>query len=298
MDKGRKLVIDPQHEPVWDALEGLRSSTIVSEARAYASEGAAQRERRRAFWAGLFAFSPMRLATVTAGVAAFIGASWWLRAPTTVEYATRVGEIRTEKLADGSRVILDTDTQIRVAFTGKVRQITLLQGQAHFDVAHNAARPFKVTFGKGTVTAIGTSFDVTAFANSKMVTLLGGRIAVEGPANPTGNADRAVLHPGQQVTLRSDGRLTPPSTVDLDSVSSWQRGRIDLADLTLGDALAQVNRYSATKIIVREPSLANSRVSGVFRVGDVNAVATALCAYFDLKVVERTSEAIVIAKPG
>lgn len=292
------MAIDPQHEPVWDALEGLRSSAVVSEARAYASEVRAQQDQRRAYWAGLVSFSPMRMATAAACLAAFVGAGWWLRAPEAVEFATHVGEIRTEKLADGSSVILDTDTQIRVAFTGKVREITLVQGQAHFDVAHNAARPFKVIFGKGTVTAIGTSFDVTAFANSQMVTLLGGRVVVEGPDTPSGSADRTMLSPGQRVILKPDGRLTPPSTIDLDSVSSWQHGRIDLADLTLGDALAQVNRYSATKIIVREPSLANSRVSGVFRAGDINAVATALCAYFDLKVVQRTPEAIIIAKPG
>lgn len=298
MDKGVKLGIDPRHEPVWDALEGLRSSAVVAEARAYASEGAARREPPRPFWTGLFSFSPTAIAAAATCLVAILGAGWWLRAPEAVELATDVGEIRTEALADGSRVILDTDTQMRVVFTGKTRQITLVQGQAHFDVAHNAARPFKVAFGKGTVTALGTSFDVTALANSKMVTLLGGRVVVEGPSNPTGGADRTMLSPGQRVMLAPDGRLTPSRAVDLDSVNSWQRGRIDLVDLPLNDALAQVNRYSATKIVVREASLSDRRISGVFRAGDVNAIAAALCAYFDLKVVQRTPDAIIIAKPG
>lgn len=298
MDKGLKLGIDPRHDPVWDALEGLRSSAVVTEARAYAIEGQARRERRREYWSSLFSFAPLRIAAVAACLAMIVATGLWLRAPEAVQLATHVGEIRTEKLADGSSVILDTDTQIRIDFSGKARRITLVQGQAHFDVAHDATRPFKVAFGSGTVTAIGTSFDVTAFANSKMVTLLGGRVVVEGPANPSGNGDRTMLSPGQRVTLAPDGRLTPPSTVDPDSVSAWQRGRIDLADLPLGDAVAQVNRYSVTKIVVQEPSLSNRRVSGVFQAGDVNAVATALCAYFDLQVVQRTPEAIVIAKPG
>lgn len=298
MDKGLKLGIDPQHEPVWDALEGLRSSAVVTEARAYAIQEQARRERRREFWAGLLSFSPMRIATAATCLAAVVGAGWWLRTPEVLEFATHVGEIRTERLADGSSVILDTDTQIRIAFTGKLRQITLVQGQAHFDVAHNATRPFTVTFGNGTVTAIGTSFDVTAFANSKTVTLLGGHVVVEGPATPSGSGDRTMLSPGQRVTLAPDGRLTPPSTVDLSSVSAWQQGRVDLANLPLSDALAQVNRYSVTKIVVQEPSLSNRRVSGVFQAGDVNAVATALCAYFDLQVVQRTPKVIVIAKRG
>lgn len=295
MNRGRKLAIDPQHDSVWEALEGLRSSAVVSEARAFASEEALRQQRRRRFWSNLFAFSPARLAAATACLAAFAGAGWWLTTPTIVEYATRIGEIRSETLADGTKVILDTDSRIRIAYTGKARDLELLQGQAHFDVTHDAARPFQVTFGRGTVTAIGTSFDVTAFANSKMVTLLGGRVVVEGAA---GGGARAYLSPGQRVTLRPDGRLTPPSMVDSESVSSWQRGRIDLADLTLDEALAQVNRYSTTKIVVREPSLAQSRVSGIFRAGDVDAVTAALCAYFDLKVVRRTPEAIIIAKSG
>lgn len=295
MDKGRELGIDPRQDPVWDALEGLRSSAIVTDARAYAGQQYARRERRRRFWAGLFTISPMRVATGIACLAAVAGVGL-LRAPQETTLATRIGEIRKVQLADGSSVTLDTDTQVRVGFTGKARQITLVQGQAHFDVAHDRARPFTVSFGKGMVTAIGTSFDVTSFANTKMVTLLGGRVMVEGAAMPAGDADRMVLRPGQQVTLAPDGRLTPPRAIDLASVSSWQKGNIDLADLKLSEALEQVNRYSTTKIVVQEPSLAGRRVSGVFRAGDVTAVTAALCAYFDLKVVRRTPDAIILAK--
>ncbi|WP_150293911.1 FecR family protein [Sphingobium estronivorans] len=296
MDKGRKLGIDPRHEPVWDALEGLRSSAVVAKARAYASQGHEGRVRKRGVWSNLLSFSPMSVAAVAACLALIVGAGWWLRAPDALEYATHIGEIRTEKLADGSSIVLDTDTQIRVVFTGRARQLTLVRGQAHFDVAHDASRPFKVTFGKGTVTAIGTSFDVTAFANSKTVTLLGGRVVVEGSAKPFAHADQAMLSPGQRIALAPDGGLTVPSTIDLEGASSWRRGRIDLANLTLSDALAQVNRYSSTKIIVQEPSLSNRRLSGIFRAGDVDGIAAALCAYFDLKVVQRTPEAIIIAK--
>lgn len=297
MDKGRELGIDPRQDPVWDALEGLRSSAIVTDARAYAGQEHARRERRRRFWAGLFTISAMRVATGMACLVAIVGVGL-LRTPQGTTLATHVGEIRKEQLADGSNITLDTDTQVRVVFTGKTRQITLVQGQAHFDVAHDRARPFTVSFGNGMVTAIGTSFDVTSFANTKMVTLLGGRVMVEGAAKPAGDADRMVLRPGQQVTLAADGRLTPPRAVDLDSIRSWQQGRIDLTDLKLSDALEQVNRYSATKIIVQEPSLSSRRVSGVFRAGDVNAVTAALCAYFDLKIVRRTPGTIIIAKAG
>ncbi|WP_176594276.1 FecR family protein [Sphingobium sp. EM0848] len=288
--------IDPQDEPVWDALEGLRSSAVVTEARAYASERQARRERRRAYWASMLSFSPMRIAAAALCLAMIVVTGLWSYTPKVLELATHVGEIRTEQLADGSRVVLDTDTQIRVTFTGNTRHVRLVQGQAHFDVAHDASRPFKVAFGQGMVTAIGTSFDVTAFSNNKAVTLLGGRVMVEGPAKPSGNGDRAMLNPGQQVTLAPDGLLTPVRAVDLGSARAWQQGRIDLVDLPLSDALVQVNRYSTTKIVVQEPSLSHRRISGVFQAGDVNAVATALCVYFDLRVVRRTRESIVIAK--
>lgn len=297
MDNERKLALAPEDQPVWEALEGLRSSSVVAEARDYATQTYQRRNMRPAFWGNLFSFPHVRLATAATCAVAFIGAAWWLNAPETLKYATRVGEIRSETLADGSRVILDTDTQIQVAFTGAHRQITLIEGRAHFEVAHDTARPFKVIFGKGTVTAVGTAFDVTAFANNKTVTLLEGKVVVEGAARSRESADQTMLSPGQRIALASDGRLTPPRMINPEGVGSWQRGRIDLTDLTLRDALTQVNRYSSTKIVVREPSLEDRRVSGVFRIGDVNAVVSAVCTYFDLEVVQRTADAVVLAKP-
>ena len=72
----------------------------------------------------------------------------------------RVGEQKNITLADGSKLHLNTDSIVTVDFTENARNIVLLRGEAHFDVAHDTSRPFTVTAGNNTVTAVGTAFNM------------------------------------------------------------------------------------------------------------------------------------------
>lgn len=285
----------PSIEHVWDALGELYASPVVADARAYADARHETLERQRLSRMRLFKFGFVGLAATTACVALLVIAGPLDFFQPTV-LTTGVGEIRKERLADGSAVILDTDTRIEVKLGSNERQLTLRSGQAHFDVAHDPQRPFTVSFGRGAVTAIGTSFDVSALPSTNSVTLLSGKVVVT--ADP-GSADKAIklkLEPGQRVSVTKEGKLTSPITVDPISASAWQHGRIDLSDLTLDEALARVNRYSTTKIVVNDEALSDRRISGIFQAGDTNAVTEALCAYFDLSVLKRSERTIVLGR--
>ena len=93
-------------------------------------------------------------------------------------YTTGIGEQRTVLLPDGSTVELNAQSRLRVRFTDQERDVELLDGQALFKVAKNAARPFVVKSDVARVRAVGTKFDVNTMSDGTTVTVLEGRVAV------------------------------------------------------------------------------------------------------------------------
>ncbi|TQV78893.1 DUF4880 domain-containing protein [Exilibacterium tricleocarpae] len=93
-------------------------------------------------------------------------------------YATVVGQQKTTTLDDGSVIHLNTNTQLEVNYSHQFRDILLLQGEAHFTVAKNSSRPFRVRAGKGRVQAIGTAFSVYLNGQNLDVTVTEGRVGL------------------------------------------------------------------------------------------------------------------------
>jgi transmembrane sensor len=216
--------------------------------------------------------------------------------PKTV-FATGVGETRPLVLDDGSRILLDTQSRLRVVFTAGARDIELLEGQAHFEVAKDTRRPFRVRTGSAEVVAVGTRFDVATLPARTTVTLIEGRVNVRTlPSAAHSEPQVAAMVPGQQLGITSDGQLLDQQVVKIENVTAWQRGTIVLDDVPLPDALAAMNRYSATQIVIPAPWLQSRRVSGVFRVGDVETEALALQRYFGLRETSHSDREIVLGR--
>ena len=192
-------------------------------------------------------------------------------------YATRIGEQRKMMLADGSRVILDTDTALTVKFDDGARRVSLDHGQAYFTVAHDAARPFSVDASGARVLATGTQFDVHRDGDMVDVTLVEGSVRVSADDRPV-----ARLRAGQALTLNS-GRVSPIKAVDTAPATAWTRGRIVLDGMTLQDAITAVNRYVDTPVRLDAPGFADARISGTVDTGDARSFAAAVTAVLPLK---------------
>src|SRR5690606_33189612 len=139
---------------------------------------------------------------------------WTLNRPQA--YATGVGEQRTLRLADGSQVVLDTNSRVEVRLRSDRRSVILISGQAFFDVEGDPARPFIVAAGDTPVTAVGTRFDVRKLGQGAKVTLIEGRVDVgtSGMSKPAWS-----LTPGQQVVT---ARRSPQvQSVDAARETSW-----------------------------------------------------------------------------
>jgi transmembrane sensor len=220
-----------------------------------------------------------------------VGLNWWSARPNV--YATGHAERRIVRLADGSRVSLDAETELKVHLGRDARQLELVRGQARFDVAHDATRPFSVRAGDQTVIATGTAFNIDMLGPRVLVTLIQGRVEVvpthtrpiEGLRRPT------VLAAGQQLAVAP---RAPPILLqaDLSSATAWTNGQLVFTDEPLSSVVARLARYSDYPITV-SPGAATLRVSGVFQTDDVDGFVRSITAYLPLRA-ERTADGGVL----
>jgi transmembrane sensor len=206
-----------------------------------------------------------------------------------ISYATSVGEQRRIALEDGSAVLLNTDTHLEVAFSGEARRVYLSRGQALFDVEKGAV-PFIVEAAGTQTTALGTEFEIFLRPQGLAVTLVEGAVRVA----PTGQAGGDMLAPGQQLQVSQDG-TRHMIDVDAEAVTGWQGGMIQFADVTLAEAVEEMNRYSTVKLRIDDPQLAGERLSGVFRAGDQDLFAQTLGQYLQAGT-ERSGDEIRIRR--
>lgn len=187
-----------------------------------------------------------------------------------LRYATRVGERREIALTDGSRIALNTNSVLEVTFSERRRNVRLLSGQALFRVAKDEGRPFVVSAGDRRITATGTAFDVrVGDTGGVTVLLVEGRVSVdpirrEGLARIIPALEREAIEPGERLTAEP-AKPVSIATADVERGTSWSQGRIIFRDDTLTEAVAEMNRYSTTRLVIDDDRLGRLRISGVFR---------------------------------
>ncbi|EED40819.1 sigma factor regulatory protein, FecR/PupR family [Stenotrophomonas sp. SKA14] len=148
---------------------------------------------------------------------------------------TAAGEIRDEALPDGSHVLLSPGSEVHARVDGQHRQLQLQRGQAWFKVAADPRRPFQVHTPHGTVTALGTAFDLAVQGTSSVVTVTEHRVRVEG-----GSGNLQAVE-GQQ--LRFDGlTLTLPHATDAGALA-WRERRLHWVSAPLAEVTQGLDRW-------------------------------------------------------
>jgi transmembrane sensor len=218
-------------------------------------------------------------------------------------FATAIGERSTTNLDDGTVAVLNTNTRLQVAYSEDVRLVTLYQGQALFEVAKNPDRPFVVVAGDQRITAIGTIFDVRNEKGKVKITLVEGVVEVT-TGEPMGSSLNGPivsqppvrLTPGQQLSTSAVALAIVPvvNNTDVDRATIWQKGRVFFEDVPLSEAIAEMNRYSTTQIVLGHPSLQLFRVNGMFRTGQQPNFIDALQEYFPIKAIQESPNQILL----
>jgi transmembrane sensor len=193
-------------------------------------------------------------------------------------YTTAKGQQTSFTLADGSEIVLNTDTELKVQFNPLSRVLTLNRGEASFNVAHETFRGFTVAAGHGEIIDIGTRFNVYRTPEQVVVTVTEGAVKVQ-----TGRDYPAPLVAGQRLSYNADGLLSLPDRPDLSAVTAWRQGLIVLDMTPLNEATAQFARYHPVRFIFDDAALKNLRVSGTFNAKDLPQFLTTLEQIYPLQ---------------
>lgn len=259
------------------AARALAESNVVALAPTGAPAEAKVRIRRFKYFAAAASL-----------VAAIATAVLWSQA-SVKQYATEIGEQRSLTLADGSTVELNARSQIAVDLRNDRRVVTLLKGQALFDVAQDAARPFIVRSDSVSVHAIGTQFDVQRKKDATVVTVVEGRVAImDGDSSPP-----VELSAGQQATAQARA-ITPPRAASIAVATAWTRKKLVFESAPLREVIEEFNRYNARQLTLDDPQLAQFHISGIFPSSDPARLVTFLRRRFGVTV-EESADAIHIA---
>lgn len=194
----------------------------------------------------------------------------WFQLQFANRFTTGVGEQRTLRLSDGSTVVLNTDTTVRVSFTDAVREVRLLHGEALFNVTKNPARPFRVRSDEVVAQAVGTSFVVRRMPTETVVTVIEGEVAVVdyaqlNVASPMVLPELAVhVTAGTRADVADNEKIRTASVANPAAVTSWRSGRLIFDGEPLLNVIAEFNRYNEVQLVLESSQLSDERISGVF----------------------------------
>jgi transmembrane sensor len=227
----------------------------------------------------------VRALAASVALAILAGGAWYLW-PSANSYRTAIGGLASVPLSDGSRVTLNTDSEIQLAVTDVERRVELKQGEAFFEVAQDPRRPFVVTIGDTRVVAVGTKFSVRREAADVRVVVTEGRVRVEksehGRAVPiTQLSAGSIARTGEGGVLVQEKPLP-----QAEEFLSWRTGFVVFHDTPLRDAVAELNRYNSRRIVIEDPELAALRITGNFRATNVDAFARLLQGAFPIHIDE------------
>jgi transmembrane sensor len=191
-------------------------------------------------------------------------------------YTTELGEVRRVPLADGSLAAINTQSVVEVAIKATERDVTLAQGEAWFQVAKDASRPFLVHAGRVRVRAVGTAFSVRRRDEGVEVMVTEGRVETW----VVGHEDRKMgLAAGSTALVAEDQPLkVADAAVAIDRSLAWRDGQIALEGETLASAVAEFNRYNTQKLVIEDPALGQEKLVGQFRMTEPMAFARAVAS--------------------
>jgi len=193
---------------------------------------------------------------------------------------TAVGEQKTLTLADGSQVLLNTDSSLDIAFSPQERRLILLTGEILVSTARDPSptyRPFIVETPQGTARALGTRFNVRIDGQRSEVAVLEGAVELKAEAGGAGST----LQVGQRAGLRHS-RIEPVEHFDIASLT-WDRGMLLARNRRLADVLQELGRYRPG-VLRCQAAVAELRVSGAFSLKDTDSSLQLLKNTLPLKV--------------
>ena len=241
--------------------------------------------------------SYLALGGMAAGIAALGFFSLMSVQPIASEFSTAQGEFRKVTLPDHSVASINSDSAMDVLVTGKLRQVSLRHGEAWFEVAKDKAKPFVVDAGDLSVRAVGTAFSVRRHDTGAEVLVTHGTVEVWSNEN---SALKQVINAGERafVAHRSAEMSVVRQPGEIDRKLSWREGKLIFQNQTLGEAVADFNRYSLRKIVIVDPDLSSKTLVGQYQIDAPESFARDVGAFLDVPIMVTADRILIGGSPA
>jgi transmembrane sensor len=220
-------------------------------------------------------------------------------------YETAIAEQSTVHLSDGTQLVLNTNSQVKVNYTDQYRLLMLERGEIHVQVAHDKVRPLSVIAGDKIVKAVGTAFSLEIGSDQKIeLVVTDGKVlvgvhqsALGGTADvsPDVLASSAVtVAAGEQLILGTpEEEITEVSPEEIEVKLSWRQGNLIFRGESLEDAVAEIGRYTTVEFVILDDDIKKVRIAGLFKAGDVDGLLATLRENFNISY-QRTGEGKIL----
>jgi len=225
-------------------------------------------------------------------------------------FATERGQRAMVRLGDGTLARLNAASTLTVSPSfGTERRSVQLEGEAYFEVAHDARRPFIVRTRGTTTRVLGTAFDVSAYPEDEQVRVVvtDGTVEVEAEAIDAGrekiaregadergeegasgaesSAQRVVLTARQMVTLEASGRMSRHQAADVERYLAWMDGELHFEDASFQEVARSVERWYNIEIVIDESAVPAGHLNARFPEQEaLSEVLNVIAATFGLDV--------------
>ncbi|MBG0811556.1 FecR domain-containing protein [Methylosinus sp. H3A] len=267
---------DPANAAAFDEICALCGDVRALKRRHVTAPAPSPRRRRLAVAAAL--------AASLAAMASFDD----LRLLWSADFRTATGETLVVGLPDGSKVQLGAKSALAVNYAAGKRELTLLEGEAFFDVATDAARPFVVAAAGGTVTALGTAFDIALEETGARVTVAEHKVSVAS------RGERTLVEEGRQSGFGPVAPTSAPVAVAVQDATAWRRGKLIFVDRPLGEVVDILARYHRGYVLIPSAAVRKLRVTGVFDAADPIGALRAIESSLDLDAIHLGDYLVVL----
>jgi transmembrane sensor len=211
---------------------------------------------------------------------------------------TAVGQQTRFSLSDGSRIKLNTNSLVQVSFSKNNRLLTLIKGEANFNVAKDKSRPFTVTVGEKSFTALGTVFNVQKTSNKDMeLVVTEGRVLITKSNEPLTKiaskfsilskekSPNLVISSGEIATIKNNIKTSTQknSFEKIQRELAWQQGMLVFNGEKLDEALTEISRYTTTKFEINDVEINKIKVAGYFKANDIEGLLESLSNNFNIE---------------
>lgn len=282
------LAANEQHQVTFDTMANTWQDVSMDEAIQTAKKSRTWREKILQGFTPPILLGGVTLAIVVLMVVLFIPPHVSPFTPVTQSFTTTIAEQKDFLLDDGSRLEMSSDTAIYIHFSAAKRGVNLKKGASYFAVASDKKRPFEVSMGNASVTAVGTEFNIDHSVHGSDVTVYEGAVEVRTKDNgvPT------LLRAGETIHIDQNG-LSVIEAVDLAQIVDWRTGWIEITHKPLSYLIERLNRESKMAITIASPAIADLPIAGRFRLRDSQQTLAMLSEVYGLTITHEKQQIIV-----